>query len=65
VQVWSAHAVDNPNDGGRSAEHADAADRCARASVGILTVFLGRSRRLIGNPFGAKSSFSIMSMSVQ
>ena len=33
LMVWSAHAVDNPNDGCRVAEHAHAADRCAHEIV--------------------------------
>jgi len=33
VRVWLAYAVDNPRESGRSAEHAVAADRCAREIV--------------------------------
>ena len=50
VQVWSLHAADNPKDGGRSAEHAHAADRFAREIEGFLTLLAVRSRRLMGNP---------------
>jgi hypothetical protein len=57
VEVWSAHAEGNRNDGDRSAEHAYAADRFAREIVCILTVILvARLRRLIGNPFGRSPS---------
>ncbi len=41
MPVWSVSAVDNPNDGGRSAEHAVAADRFAREIVPFLTRFGG------------------------
>jgi hypothetical protein len=34
------------------AEHAPAADRFAREIVGFLTVFVVRSRRLMGRPLG-------------
>ena len=44
VPVWSAQAGGTPSEGGRSAEHAYAADRCAHEIVGFLTVFLGRAR---------------------
>jgi len=51
MPVWSADAVGNPNDGDRSAEHADAADRFAREIVGFLIGSpVARSRRLIGRP---------------
>jgi hypothetical protein len=51
--MWSAHAAANPRDGDQSAEHAHAADRCAREIVGILTVSMVRSQRLMGRPFGS------------
>ena len=35
-----------------AAEHAHAADRFARKIVGILTVCVVRSRRLMGKPLG-------------
>jgi len=50
--VWSTHAGGNPTASDRSAEHAHAADRCAREIGGILTAFVARSRRLMGRPFG-------------
>ena len=52
VQVWSAHAGDNPKESDRSAEHAHAADRFAREISAILTDSIVRSRRLMGNPLG-------------
>jgi hypothetical protein len=39
-----------------AAEQAVAADHFAREIVCILTVFLARSRRLIGKPFGGFTS---------
>ena len=36
MEMWSAHAVGNPSDDDRVAEHAYAADRCAREIVGFL-----------------------------
>ena len=44
------------NEGCRSAEHAHAADRCAREIVRILTVLVVRSRRLMGRPFGVRGT---------
>jgi hypothetical protein len=58
--MWSAHAGDNPNVIDRSAEQAHAADRFAREIEGILTVFVARSRRLMGRPFGGIHSHSII-----
>jgi len=55
MPVWSVDATRNPNDGDRSAEHAHAADRCAREIVAFLTVRMARLRRLMGRPFGGKS----------
>jgi len=52
VRVWSPHAGGNPHDGDRSAEHAVAADRCAREIVGFLKVISGAlaaaERQLVG-----------------
>jgi hypothetical protein len=42
--MWSAHAVDNPKQSDRSAEHGVAADRFAREIVGFLVHSLGRAR---------------------
>jgi hypothetical protein len=42
----------------RAAEHAHAADRCAREIVRFLTVSVVRSRRLMGNPFGVRGAWS-------
>src|SRR4051794_18432775 len=39
MRVWSAHAVGNPTDRDRSAEHAVAADRFAPEIVRFLTRF--------------------------
>jgi hypothetical protein len=44
------------NDGDQPAEHAHAADRCARTIVGILTVSVVRLRRLMGRPLGGWGS---------
>src|SRR5205085_2500005 len=38
------------------AEHAHAADRCAREILGFLTVCVARLRRLMGNPLGGSHS---------
>jgi len=38
------------------AEHAHAADRCARKILGFLTRFAVRVRRLMGRPFGGSKS---------
>jgi len=66
MRVWSAHAVGNPTDRDRSAEHGIAADRFAREIVRFLKLsYAAHSQQLNAKPFGAKSSFSIMSMSVQ
>jgi len=48
------------NDGCQSAEHAHAADRCAREIVRILTAFVVRSRRLMGRPLGRNLSSSVL-----
>jgi len=61
VPVWYQDGVvgacgQHPNERDRSAEHADAADRCARKIVRILTLLLARSRRLIGKPFGVRGA---------
>jgi hypothetical protein len=56
VPRWCDHAGWQPGTTGQPAEHAHAADRCAREIVGILTVSVVRSRRLMGRPFGTRGS---------
>jgi len=59
---WSAHAVDNPKERDRSAEHGIAVDRCAREIVRFLKASAGalaatecqpvrRPGRVGGRPF--------------
>jgi len=45
---------------GAPAQPAHAADRFAREIVGILTVFVARLRRLMGNSLGGSSSTSYL-----
>ena len=51
---WSAHAIGDPKESDRSAEHAVAADRFAREIGGFLTCLAARLRQLNGNPFGTR-----------
>jgi len=41
VEVWLAHAADNPSVRDRSAEHVVPADRFAHEIIGFLRTFLG------------------------
>ena len=62
VQAWYHVGVvgtggRHANARGQRAEHTHAADRFAREIVGFLTLFVVRSRRLMGIPFGVRDEW--------
>ena len=52
MQMWSAHAVDNPKERDRSAEHGVAADRFAREIDGFFKVVGGALAAAEHQPVG-------------